>query len=86
MVNLDVLIGRINSNSILEAAADAEKRGWTMVKKQVQTKVLADNGVTIVAPSNALKDGLGKLFLLRDWQTSACQRQSHYGQLWQIRN
>ena len=38
-----------------------------------KTKVLADNGVTIVAPSNALKDGLGKIGaeLLRDWQTSA---------------
>ena len=68
---LDTLI----QAAILKAAADAEKRGWAMSLEDAssKTKVLSDNGVRIVAPSDKLKTGLGKIGaeLLSDWQASA---------------
>lgn len=49
--------------AVLKAAAEAEKRGWEMSKaeEEAQTKVLADNGMTIYEPSQELLTGLGAI-------------------------
>ncbi len=46
--------------AVLSAAEAAEARGWEMSKAEAaeKTKVLADNGMTIVAPSAELTEGL----------------------------
>lgn len=42
--------------AVLQAAKEAETRGWaaSMEETEVKTKMLADNGITIVQPSEAL--------------------------------
>jgi len=47
-------------DAILAAAAAAEARGWAMSQEEnaTQKKTLADNGVQVLAPSDALRDGL----------------------------
>lgn len=62
-------------DALLKAAADAEKRGWEMSKKETadKTKIMADNGVTIVTPSEELMAGLKSVGqeMLVDWKKSA---------------
>ncbi|AVX04639.1 TRAP transporter substrate-binding protein [Maritalea myrionectae] len=61
--------------AVLKAAAEAEERGWNMSRREAEekTQVLADNGVTIVEPSQELKDGLAKVGveLLADWRANS---------------
>lgn len=49
--------------AVTEAAATAETRGWEMsrVETEEKTKALADNGVTIVTPTDELKAGFGEI-------------------------
>ncbi|MCR4266067.1 TRAP transporter substrate-binding protein [Nitratireductor sp. ZSWI3] len=49
--------------AVLEAAATAETRGWEASVKETeeQTQVLKDNGITVTAPSQELKDGLAAI-------------------------
>jgi len=46
---------------ILDAAVNAEKNGWKIVRQQAKkdTKTLADNGITVVQPSKKLLSELG---------------------------
>ncbi|MQM40041.1 hypothetical protein KBTX_04083 [wastewater metagenome] len=46
--------------AVLDAAAEAEKRGWEMSRKEAAAKkaVLEDNGMQVLDPSQALMDGL----------------------------
>lgn len=61
--------------AVLAAAADAETRGWEASKAETtsKTKVLQDNGITIVAPSAALMGDLEKIgtAMVAEWQESA---------------
>ena len=61
--------------AVMDAAAAAEKRGWEMSQKEAteKTKVLGDNGISIIEPSDVLKTDLAKIGaqLLEEWQTSA---------------
>ncbi len=64
-----------DQDAVLAAAAAAEKRGWDMSMQETaaKTKILKDNGVTIVSPSGDLMSGLklvGEEMLL-DWKKSA---------------
>ncbi len=49
--------------AVLKAAAEAEKRGWEMSKAEAdtKTKILAENGIKVVPPSDALMAGLRKI-------------------------
>ncbi|MBI1417959.1 MAG: C4-dicarboxylate ABC transporter substrate-binding protein [Limimaricola sp.] len=49
--------------AVMEAAAAAETRGWqmSMAETDAQTKALADNGMTVVQPSDALIAGLKEI-------------------------
>ncbi|MQM40036.1 hypothetical protein KBTX_04078 [wastewater metagenome] len=46
--------------AVLDAAAEAEKRGWEMSRKEAAAKkaVLEDNGMQVLDPSQGLMDGL----------------------------
>lgn len=61
--------------AVLKAAAEAETRGWKMSKEETtaKTKILKDNGMTIVTPSPELMDGLKKIGgeMLKDWEKDA---------------
>ncbi len=61
--------------AVLAAAAAAETRGWEMSMKETdaQTKVLKDNGMTIVEPSADLLSGLKKIgaAMQEEWSASA---------------
>ena len=61
--------------ALLTAAAEAEKRGWEMSKKETaeKTKIMADNGVTIVTPSPELMEGLQAVGtgMLEEWKKAA---------------
>ena len=61
--------------AVMDAAAAAEKRGWEMSQKEAteKTKVLGDNGISIIEPSDVLKTDLAKIGaqLLEEWQASA---------------
>ena len=61
--------------AVLTAAAEAEKRGMEMSKKETaeKTAILKDNGVNIVTPSAALMDGLQQVGveMLQGWEKSA---------------
>jgi TRAP-type C4-dicarboxylate transport system substrate-binding protein len=61
--------------AVLAAAAEAEKRGLAMSKKETEEKiqVMKDNGVIIVTPSSELMAGLKKVGdeMLVDWQEAA---------------
>lgn len=61
--------------AVREAAATAEERGWemSMAETQEKTQVLADNGITIVEPSDALVEslrGIGRQ-MTEEWLESA---------------
>ncbi|OCK10286.1 Extracellular solute-binding protein, family 7 [Thalassospira sp. KO164] len=49
--------------AVMDAAAKAETRGWemSMAETDEKKKVLADNGMNVAAPSDALKSGLAKV-------------------------
>lgn len=61
--------------AVLEAAATAETRGWEASKKETadQTKVLADNGIKVAAPSAELQEALQKIgaTMVDEWVASA---------------
>lgn len=61
--------------AVMEAAADAEKRGWEMSKAEAaaKVKVLADNGMVIVEPSAELVAGLKEIgaTMLEGWKANA---------------
>ncbi|MEP2948202.1 MAG: TRAP transporter substrate-binding protein [Lentilitoribacter sp.] len=61
--------------AVMDAAAAAEIRGWEMSQKEAteKTKVLGENGISIVEPSEVLKADLAKIGaqLLEEWQASA---------------
>jgi TRAP-type C4-dicarboxylate transport system substrate-binding protein len=61
--------------AVLEAAERAEERGWNMSRREAEEKTqeLAENGITIVEPSQELKDGLAKVGveLLDDWRANS---------------
>ena len=62
-------------NAVLEAAADAEARGWEMSKAESQemVKVLEENGITVSQPSDALMEGLREIGdqMLESWKDEA---------------
>ncbi|KRS16369.1 TRAP transporter substrate-binding protein [Roseovarius indicus] len=61
--------------AVLDAAAEAETRGWEMSKKETddQTAVLEENGITIVEPSEELMTGLREIGaqMLENWKEEA---------------
>jgi TRAP-type C4-dicarboxylate transport system substrate-binding protein len=61
--------------AVMDAAAAAEIRGWEMSQKEAteKNKVLGENGISIVKPSEVLKADLTKIGaqLLEEWQASA---------------
>lgn len=61
--------------AVLDAAAKAETRGWEASKTETaeKTKVLADNGITIVQPSAALVEGFNKIGaqMVEEWKAAA---------------
>jgi TRAP-type C4-dicarboxylate transport system substrate-binding protein len=61
--------------AVLEAAADAEKRGWAFGKQREQSadRELAANGMTLHEPDAAMKAAFRKVgeLMLAEWQKSA---------------
>lgn len=61
--------------AVLNAAADAEARGWEMsaAEADAKTAIMAENGMIIVEPSEALTAGLQAIGaeMLTNWQASA---------------
>jgi TRAP-type C4-dicarboxylate transport system substrate-binding protein len=61
--------------AVLTAAEAAEKRGWDMSQKEAdaKTKELADNGMTVVEPSDELMSGLKAIGaeMSEDWAKTA---------------
>lgn len=62
-------------NAIMEAAANAEAKGWDGVVEQARkdTQTLADNGIVVSKPSKALMDELHKIgdIMVKEWQEEA---------------
>lgn len=63
--------------AVLEAAAAAEARGWEMsaAEADAKTAIMADNGMIIVEPSNALTAGLQEIGaqMLTNWEANASE-------------
>ncbi|WP_428688555.1 TRAP transporter substrate-binding protein [Roseibium sp.] len=61
--------------AVLEAAADAEKRGWeaSKVETKSKTNVLVENGITVVQPSSELIKELAAIgeTMSAEWQAQA---------------
>ncbi len=61
--------------ALTEAAKAAEERGWKMSVEETETalKTLADNGIKVVQPSDALKAGFAKIgaTMAAEWEKSA---------------
>ncbi|CUI91178.1 TRAP transporter substrate-binding protein [Cognatishimia activa] len=61
--------------AVLEAAAAAEVRGWEMsaAEAEAKTAIMAENGMIIVEPSDALTAGLQEIGaqMLTNWEASA---------------
>jgi TRAP-type C4-dicarboxylate transport system substrate-binding protein len=61
--------------ALTAAAAAAEKRGWDLSRKRETdaNKMLADNGMTVHAPDEAMTDAFRKIgyIMLADWTTQA---------------
>ena len=61
--------------AVLAAAAKAEARGWKMSQAETaaKIKILKDNGITIVTPSDELMKGLRAIgaTMLADWKKAA---------------
>jgi len=64
-------------SAVIEAAAAAETRGWDMSRAEAaeKTKVMADNGVAIVPPSDELTTGLQAIgaTMLESWKANASE-------------
>ena len=62
-------------HAVLEAASAAETRGWEMSRAETaaQTAILAENGIEVLAPSEALMDGLRSIGakMLDEWTASS---------------
>lgn len=63
--------------AVLEAANAAEVRGWEMsaAEAEAKTAIMADNGMIIVEPSEALNTGLQEIGsqMLTNWEASASE-------------
>ncbi len=61
--------------AVLKAAGEAEKRGWEMSRAETaaKVKILKDNGITVVQPSDELMNGLRAIgaTMLKDWKAAA---------------
>jgi TRAP-type C4-dicarboxylate transport system substrate-binding protein len=61
--------------AVLKAAAAAEQRGWAMSRQERddKNKILADNGVEVIAPSDTLMAGLTSvgLQMVDEWKAAA---------------
>ncbi|MBB4005492.1 MAG: TRAP transporter substrate-binding protein [Aurantimonas endophytica] len=61
--------------AITEAAAEAETRGWAASEEETKrtTALLAENGITVAEPSEALTSGFQEIgvTLTESWKTSA---------------
>ena len=61
--------------AVTEAAAAAEERGWQLSQEETdaKTKELADNGITVVEPSEELKTEFQKIgeTIAEEWKTAA---------------
>ncbi|HFC05388.1 MAG TPA: C4-dicarboxylate ABC transporter substrate-binding protein, partial [Rhizobiales bacterium] len=61
--------------AVLAAAAKAEARGWkmSMAETATKTKILKDNGIKIVKPTDKLMSGLKAIgaTMLADWKKAA---------------
>lgn len=61
--------------AVMQAAKAAEERGWKMSREETEekTKVLADNGITVVEPSAELKKGLQEIgqTMTEEWSKAA---------------
>lgn len=61
--------------AVLKAAKEAEDRGWKASEEETDAKikVMADNKMTIVQPSDALKKGFAKIgeTMTAEWEKSA---------------
>lgn len=68
-------LGDAEKSAVLEAATEAEKRGWeaSKVETKTQTDVLAENGITVVEPSSELIQGLAAIgeTMAAEWQAEA---------------
>lgn len=63
--------------AVMDAAAKAETRGWEMsaAEAETKTKVMADNGITVVQPSDELMNGLLAIGadMVNNWMESASE-------------
>lgn len=63
--------------AVMDAAAKAETRGWEMsaAEAETKTKVMADNGITVVQPSEELMTGLLSIGadMVNNWMESASE-------------
>ncbi|CUH65138.1 C4-dicarboxylate-binding periplasmic protein precursor [Thalassovita autumnalis] len=63
--------------AVMEAAAKAETRGWEMsaAEAETKTKVMADNGITVVQPSDELMNGLLAIGaeMVNNWMNNASE-------------
>lgn len=63
--------------AVMDAAAKAETRGWEMSadEAETKTKVMADNGITVVQPSEELMTGLLSIGadMVNNWMNSASE-------------
>lgn len=63
--------------AVMEAAAKAETRGWEMsaAEAETKTKVMADNGITVVQPSDELMNGLLSIGaeMVNNWMENASE-------------
>ncbi|WP_321831333.1 TRAP transporter substrate-binding protein [Thalassovita sp.] len=63
--------------AVMEAAAKAEARGWEMsaAEAETKTKVMADNGITVVQPSDELMNGLLSIGaeMVNNWMENASE-------------
>ncbi|MBO0343718.1 TRAP transporter substrate-binding protein [Roseibium limicola] len=61
--------------AVLDAAAEAETRGWEASKTETdeQTQILSDNGITVAAPSEALLSAMKEIgdTMTAEWAESA---------------
>lgn len=68
-------LDKATQEAVLQAATDAEMRGWEMSKKETAAKIaiLKENGMKIITPSDELMNGLKKTGadMLTDWQKAA---------------
>jgi len=64
-----------SQQGLLQAAADAELRGWEMAKKEtaLNTQILAEKGMKVAAPTSALMTSLNGIgdTMAKDWVKEA---------------